>query len=130
MFDELDILPVPDDPRWMARLEQDNAVWLVKQGQVAWVAEPFAFRPGDMTGSIHVDMGHGSVQRWFVRPDGTGFDRKQLIQPMADNLPESPSPGRLAAIEGEVSRLKGELDAFLWTLKSLRIKPGDRWDDI
>lgn len=99
-------LDPPSDPHWMGRLRTGNQVWCTKEKQYAIVVWPWEPpEPGHTAGRVGLDLyfadGTGELHftgqaTWYVRPDGTGFDQKQLLQPcegeLADNPPPLPEP--------------------------------------
>lgn len=94
--------------RWVDRLQLDQWVFLVKQNQFATVEWRFledqshsnrlraALHPnpdqsvGRIAFKLYKDIGDNTFyqeqQTWWMRANGTGFDRSQLILPCEGNL--------------------------------------------
>lgn len=88
---ELKKLPLPTEP-WVDRLRPRHWIWLSKEQRFVQVAVPWRPpEPGTYTGQIGIYYhGGGHVQLWCMHRDGKGFDGKQLIEPVEDNLPDDP----------------------------------------
>ena len=116
----------PPGPNWVYQLEKGDWIYLVKEQVFKRVAEPFT--PSDAswahnnqtgtTGTIgleednniypdgsHIVSGSGKMSLWYMRPDGTGFDKKLLIEPVKGHLRDNISAERIADLEARLKNV-------------------------
>lgn len=100
ILDHLEVIEPPDD-RWLTRLRSGHFVWVVKDkryAQIEWAWEPPD--PGCVSGYLGIkycwrnesNWGFEHSQKWYIYPDGTGFDGKPLLLPLEGNCPDEPTP--------------------------------------
>jgi hypothetical protein len=129
--EEPKVLRKPEDPRWMERLREGHYVWLPKERQYARIAYPYEVEePGTCAGRVGLEKvwglifspgvwGLDHIEQWFIRPDGSGLDHRQLVLPTEGNLPDDPPSlpeplvrqmqRQIAALQTRVERLETEL---------------------
>lgn len=117
------IQPDPGDITWLERLRQGNYVWLSKEQCYGEIEFPYLPPdPGCYSGSIGVRIIRpphaGQIQRWYISPDGKGFDGKPLMQPVQGNLPDDPPPLDHPAVR-QLSRQMGNLTHRVEQLETL-----------
>lgn len=99
ILDELEVIEETLDNVWLTRLRNNHFVWAVKQqrfAKIEWAWEPPD--PGCCSGYLGIkfcwqngkDWGTEHCQRWFIYPDGKGFDGKPLLMPVRNNCPDEP----------------------------------------
>ena len=97
ILNELKVINPPDN-EWLTRLRKGHFVWAVKEkrfAQIDWAWEPP--NPGCVSGRIGIRLCWSDMDQWgldasycpwFIKPDGTGFDGKVLLSPVAENCPD------------------------------------------
>lgn len=139
ILDELEIIEPPDD-QWLTRLRNNHFVWAVKQqlfAKIIWAWEPP--EPGCVSGYLGVAMcwqnddGWGTefCQRWFIYPDGKGFDGKPLLLPVENNCPDEPAPISepwIRQTERTIARLTHRVEQLETELRWLKRATRNRMD--
>jgi hypothetical protein len=111
-------IPINDDHNgwrwnWMARLQEGEEILLVKNSVTAHVAAPWlAPQPGSVGGSLFIRHHGGQIAHWYVREDGTGFDHKPLVRPLA-------SPHELLGRVAGLSRPADVINSFVRRISAL-----------
>ncbi len=131
-INELEVIDIPDD-QWLTRLRTGHFVWNPKEFQFAkieWAWEPPD--PGCRSGHLgllpvwrtNYEWGTEHCERWFIFPDGSGFDGTQLLLPVRGNCPDDPTPIS-ETWQRQTQRVLGQL---LHRMESLETAINDRPD--
>lgn len=121
---DFELLDPPSTP-WMDRLRRGHYIWLVKENQIAQVANPWEPpEPGCFSGRMFIERfnsdhikyrSFAGIEYWFTDQMGRGLDGLQIIQPIVDNLPENPEPLEPQAIRdihNVLAQISRRLDAI------------------